>query len=75
MLKIGNQQCFFSFKVQWEQNQGKCGVCGDPYHAETVRNFITTNKTNNEIDITEFRQLLTNILFAVDCKSRKNTLN
>lgn len=21
------------YAVQWEQNQGKCGVCGDPYHA------------------------------------------
>lgn len=23
--------------VQWEQNGGKCGLCGDPHHAEEPR--------------------------------------
>lgn len=23
--------------VQWEQNMGKCGICGDPYHVEEPR--------------------------------------
>lgn len=23
--------------VQWEQNGGKCGVCGDAYHIENPR--------------------------------------
>ncbi|XP_066154070.1 uncharacterized protein [Euwallacea fornicatus] len=25
------------FTVQWEQNGGKCGLCGDPYHMEEPR--------------------------------------
>lgn len=25
------------FAVQWEQNSGKCGVCGDPYHLKSPR--------------------------------------
>ncbi|KAI4461636.1 hypothetical protein MML48_5g00000807 [Holotrichia oblita] len=25
------------FAVQWTQNQGKCGLCGDPYHLELPR--------------------------------------
>lgn len=25
------------FTVQWEQNDGKCGLCGDPHHAEEPR--------------------------------------
>ncbi|XP_050499667.1 uncharacterized protein LOC126880056 [Diabrotica virgifera virgifera] len=25
------------FTVQWEQNEGKCGLCGDAYHAEEPR--------------------------------------
>lgn len=25
------------YGVQWEQNEGKCGVCGDPYQLETPR--------------------------------------
>ncbi|KAJ8880438.1 hypothetical protein PR048_016907 [Dryococelus australis] len=25
------------YAVQWEQNQGRCGVCGDPYHFKTPR--------------------------------------
>lgn len=25
------------FIVQWEQNSGKCGVCGDAYHLENPR--------------------------------------
>lgn len=25
------------YAVQWEQNQGKCGVCGDAYHLRTPR--------------------------------------
>lgn len=24
-------------KVQWEQNSGKCGVCGDAYHLASPR--------------------------------------
>lgn len=26
-----------SFQVQWELNQGRCGVCGDPYDMKTPR--------------------------------------
>ncbi|XP_023029101.1 uncharacterized protein [Leptinotarsa decemlineata] len=25
------------FAVQWQQNKGKCGVCGDPHHVEDPR--------------------------------------
>lgn len=25
------------FPVQWEQNEGKCGLCGDPYHVKQPR--------------------------------------
>lgn len=25
------------YGVQWEQNEGKCGVCGDPYQLATPR--------------------------------------
>lgn len=25
------------YAVQWEQNLGKCGVCGDAYHVQTPR--------------------------------------
>lgn len=25
------------YAVQWEQNSGKCGVCGDAYHVKTPR--------------------------------------
>lgn len=25
------------YGIQWEQNEGKCGVCGDPYNFETPR--------------------------------------
>ncbi|CAH0555461.1 unnamed protein product [Brassicogethes aeneus] len=25
------------YAVQWEQNEGKCGVCGDPYHVKEPR--------------------------------------
>lgn len=27
----------FTFTVQWEQNQGRCGVCGDPWNMEEPR--------------------------------------
>jgi hypothetical protein len=26
-----------SLSVQWEQNSGKCGVCGDAYHLRSPR--------------------------------------
>jgi hypothetical protein len=26
-----------NFTVQWEQNSGKCGTCGDAYHLKTPR--------------------------------------
>lgn len=26
-----------TFLVQWEQNSGNCGVCGDPYHFKEPR--------------------------------------
>lgn len=29
--------CFFIFTVQWEQNSGRCGICGDPYHLDLPR--------------------------------------
>ncbi|XP_050314667.1 uncharacterized protein LOC126749085 isoform X2 [Anthonomus grandis grandis] len=25
------------YTVQWEQNEGKCGICGDPHHVEEPR--------------------------------------
>lgn len=25
------------YGIQWEQNEGRCGVCGDPYQLETPR--------------------------------------
>lgn len=28
---------YFSPTVQWEQNSGKCGVCGDAYHLSAPR--------------------------------------
>lgn len=28
---------FIFFIVQWEQNDGKCGLCGDPYHVKEPR--------------------------------------
>jgi hypothetical protein len=27
----------FLISVQWEQNDGRCGVCGDPYHLRMPR--------------------------------------
>ena len=37
------------FGVQWAQNQGKCGVCGDDYRDEVPRQHETGGKFGNEI--------------------------
>ena len=37
------------FGVQWAQNQGRCGVCGDDYRDEVPRQHETGGKFGNEI--------------------------
>ncbi|XP_078351368.1 uncharacterized protein LOC144636107 [Oculina patagonica] len=58
-----NQLNCGGFNVQWSENQGKCGVCGDAYHLTNPKyvypgeyakdGFITkTYKEGHEIDVT-----------------------
>lgn len=37
IYNINAHSTYLHFIVQWEQNGGQCGICGDPYHLEEPR--------------------------------------
>jgi len=45
-----NESYCGGLSVQHQQNGGKCGVCGDPYHMPQVLNKLTFQSTIDQLN-------------------------
>ncbi|KAK2580245.1 hypothetical protein KPH14_012499 [Odynerus spinipes] len=51
-----DNECYCGgFNRQWERNNGKCGICGDPWDAPTPRLHETGGKYGNGVIVRRYR--------------------
>ena len=52
-----NEQNCGGYSIQWETNNGKCGVCGDPYHRTDQEHVHPGEKKNGNMRKKKYKEM------------------